>query len=103
MPRPMSDHWRPYHASSTTARAVRALAGIEPYEVRQALEAKLRWSRPGADLAGTSVLTIWGRTLAGRALVVAVYHLSGFAWKIVGARDMTDGELAEFARWEETR
>lgn len=82
--------------------AIRALAGIEPYEVRQALEAKRRWPRPATDSTGTSVLTIWARTLAGRALVVAVYHVGGFTWKIVGARDMTDGELAEMTRWEET-
>ena len=82
---------------------MRALVGIEPYEVRQVLDAKRRWPRLGADSAGTGVLTIWARTGVGRALVVAVYHLSGFTWKIVGARDMTDGELAEFARWEETR
>jgi len=80
-----------------------ALVGIEPYEVRQVLEAKRRWPRLAEDLAGTGVLTIWARTGAGRALVVAVYHLNGFTWKIVGARDMTNGELAEFARWEETR
>ena len=81
---------------------MRGLAGIEPHEVRQALEAKRRWPLPAADSTGTSVLTIWGRTLAGRALVVAVYHVSRFTWKIVGARDMTDGELAEFVQWEET-
>jgi hypothetical protein len=82
---------------------MRALAGIEPYEVRQVLEDKRRWPRPATGTAGLRVLTIWGRTLAGRALIVAVYHVSGLTWKIVGARDMTDNELAEFGRWEETR
>lgn len=83
---------------------MRALIGIEPYEVRQVLEAGRRWPRPGANHStGVRVLTIWGRTRAGRGLVVAVYHVAGFTWKIVGARDMTDGELAEFVRWEETR
>ena len=83
--------------------AMRALAGIEPYEVRQVLDAKPRWPRPGRSSSGVQVLTIWGRTLAGRALIVAVYHVSGVTWKIVGARDMTNAELAEFAGWEETR
>ena len=82
---------------------MRALVGIEPYEVRQVLEAKRKWPRLAMEFAGTHVLTIWGRTRSGRALIVAVYHVSGFTWKIVGARDMTDGELNEFARWEETR
>jgi hypothetical protein len=49
------------------------------------------------------VLTIWSRTRAGGPLIVAVYHVSGFTWKIIGARDMTDKELVEFTRWEETR
>jgi hypothetical protein len=40
--------------------------------------------------------------LAGRPLVVAVYHVTGFTWKIIGARDMTDTELVEFNFWEET-
>jgi hypothetical protein len=71
--------------------------------VRQALEAKHRWLRPRADRSGVRVLTIWGRTGTGRPLVVAVYHVDGFTWKIIGARDMTEAELAEFARWEETR
>jgi hypothetical protein len=83
---------------------MQALAGIEPYEVRQVLEAKRRWPRPGADHStGLQVLTVWGMTLAGRPLIVAVRHVGGFAWKIVGARDMTQDDLAEFERWEETQ
>jgi hypothetical protein len=49
------------------------------------------------------VLTIWGRTAAGRALVVAVYRDSALTWKIIGARELSSGELAEFSRWEEER
>jgi hypothetical protein len=82
---------------------MRALSGIEPYEVRQVLEAKRRWPRAGAGSAGVRVLTIWGRTGTGRALIVAVYHVDGFTWKIVGARDMTDAELTEFSGWEGTQ
>ena len=41
------------------------------------------------------------RTRAGRALIVAVYHSSGHTWKILGARDMSTDELAEYAKWEE--
>lgn len=82
---------------------MQALAGIEPYEVWQVLDSPRRWPRPAADHStGLRVLTIWGRTRAGRGLVVGVYHLDGFSWRIVGAREMTDGELAEFARWEES-
>jgi hypothetical protein len=49
------------------------------------------------------VLTIWGRTRADRPLIVVVYHDVGLTWKIIGARDMTATELAEFSRWEEMR
>ena len=80
---------------------LRSLLGIEPYEVLQVLDAKRRLPVPGTDhLTGLRVLTIWGRTLAGRALIVGVYHISGFTWKIISAREMSAGELAEFAQWE---
>lgn len=84
--------------------ALLGLVGIEPYEVRQVLESRHRWPRPATDAkTGLRVLTLWGRTNAGRALIVAVYHVAGLSWKIIGAREMTAAELAEFARWEETR
>ena len=82
---------------------MRALDGIEPFEVRQVLEAMRRWPRTGTDPSGTPVLTMWGRTRTGRGLIVAVYHLHGFTWKIIGAREMTDPESAEYTQWEETR
>jgi len=82
--------------------ALAALAGIEPYEVRQALEAKQRWPRRATSATGVPVLTIWSRTLAGRPLIVAIYHVNGLTWKIIGARAMTDKELIELSQWEET-
>ena len=83
--------------------AINALTGIEPYEVRQVLEAERRWPRPAVDPAGLRVLTIWGRTRAGRALIVAAYQSGGQTWKIIGARELRAHELAEFAKWEEMR
>jgi len=83
--------------------AIRALVDVEPHEVRQALAARRRWPRPAVGPLGTGVLTVWARTVAGRPLVVAVYQVSGYTWRIVGARGMTDSELAEFAQWEGTR
>lgn len=80
-----------------------ALLGIEAYEVRQALDAKRRWPRRAASSTGIPVLTVWSRTVAGRPLIVAVYHVAAHTWKIIGARDMTAEELREFSRWEETR
>ena len=81
--------------------ALAALAGIEPHEVRQALEAKRRWPRRAISATGVRVITVWGRTLTGRPLIVAVYHDTGFTWKIIGARDMTERELIEFSGWED--
>jgi uncharacterized DUF497 family protein len=82
--------------------ALGALAGIEPQEVRQVLDAARRWPRP-AGTAEVQVLTIWGRTRRGRPLIVAVYQVSDHTWKIIGARDMTRAEAADFDRWEQAR
>ncbi|GAA0943765.1 hypothetical protein [Virgisporangium aurantiacum] len=82
--------------------ALAALFSIESDEVRQVLEAKRRWPRRATSATGVAVLTVWGRTATGRPLIVAVYHRAGRTWKIIGARDMTDEELSEFGRWEET-
>lgn len=82
--------------------ALSALKGIEPYEVWHVLEeASRRWPRPAAGPQGLPVLTIWGRTRAGRGVIVAVRRVEDFTWKIIGAREMTSRELAEFCRWEE--
>jgi hypothetical protein len=67
------------------ATVAAALIGIEPYEVRQALEAKRRWPRRATSVA-VPVLTILGPDPGGPTLIVAVYHVSGFTWKIIGAR-----------------
>ena len=81
--------------------ALQALAGIQPYEVRQALDAGRRWPRPATGSHGLRVLTIWSRTTAGRPLVVALLHITSSTWRIIGARDMTEKELVEFASWED--
>ncbi|MCO8270273.1 hypothetical protein M1L60_06650 [Actinoplanes sp. TRM 88003] len=83
--------------------ALAALLGIEPYEVWQALDARRRWPRQAVSATGVPVLTVWSRTVAGRPLIVAVYQTTGFTWKVIGARDMTQDELKEFSRWEESR
>lgn len=82
---------------------MQALAGIEPAEVRQALDAARRWPRPATSSHGLRVLTIWSRAASGRPLVVAVLHLDGSTWRIIGARDMTEKEAAEFTDWEDAR
>ncbi|MEV0136154.1 hypothetical protein AB0H83_47925 [Dactylosporangium sp. NPDC050688] len=68
------------------------------------LDGRRRWPRTATDAkTGLQVLTIWGRTMTGRALIVAEYHVGGLTWKIIGSRELTPAELDELARWEGTR
>jgi uncharacterized DUF497 family protein len=84
-----------------TAFTVLVLAGIEPYEVMQVLNGHSRRPVPVLDPAtGLKLLNIYGRTNAGRLLVVTVRLAGGFAMRIVGARDMTVQERKEYERWE---
>lgn len=82
--------------------ALDGLDGIEPYEVVQVLGARRRWPRPAKSPAGVAVVTVWGRTNAGRPLIVAVRKTDTWTWSILGARDLSSSEATEFARWEET-
>ncbi|MQA25464.1 MAG: hypothetical protein GEU94_08325 [Micromonosporaceae bacterium] len=81
------------------------LAGIEAYEVRQVLEEKRpRLPRPAVGGDGVQVLTVWGRTRAGRRLIVVLRPTDNdLDWLIVGAREMTADQAAEYDRWEADR
>ena len=83
------------------AAALAALRGVEPYEVLQALSAPRRWP-VAAQSGGVRFLTIWARTQAGRPLIVAVRLLGGLDQQIIGAREMTEQEQAQFEAWEAT-
>lgn len=78
------------------------LEGIEPYEVLQVLGGSRRYPVPGQSPDGVRILTVWGRTRAGRPLVVALRKVpdSERDWWILGARDMSASELALLERWE---
>lgn len=86
------------------ALAVIARRGIEPYEVMQVLGALRRRPVRAVTPEGLVMLTIWGRTDAGRPLIVTVRLAGsgGFSAMIVGARDMSDEERKEFQGWETT-
>jgi hypothetical protein len=78
--------------------------GLEPGEVLQVLNGR-KWPRVGLTPEGLRVLTLWGRTRAGKGIVVMVRSQSGRsldAW-IVNARTMTVAEQAEFLAWEESQ
>jgi hypothetical protein len=83
--------------------ALAGLRGIEPGEVLAVLNAERRWPRTMVSDTGVQVLTVWGRTRAGRALLVAVRQVGRWDWEILGARDLRQEEAEELTRWEERR
>jgi hypothetical protein len=82
--------------------ALAALQGIEPGEVLQVLNAPRRWPRVGRSDLGLNVLTIWGRTRAGRPLPVAVRPTGEWDFEILGARPLRPDQVAELQKWEES-
>ncbi len=83
-----------------TAFAVIAASGIEPYEVLQVLWATRRRPVPVRSPEGLVFLNIWGRTKAGRPLIVTVRRIGGFDAVILGGREMNAPEREEFEAWE---
>jgi hypothetical protein len=82
-------------------QALERLEGIEPHEVVQVLRSTRRWPRTAtSSTTSIQVLTIWGRTPAGRPLIVAVRPVGEWVWQIVGARMLRPVELTEFEQWE---
>lgn len=78
--------------------------GITPGDVYEVLtDNRLRRPVPGY-FGALPVLTIWGRTGRGRAMIVALVPYSSRPrhWLIVGVDEMTEEEYAEFREWEET-
>ncbi|QIS23682.1 hypothetical protein [Nocardia terpenica] len=79
--------------------ALSHLRGITEAEVRQVLDAKKRrvWPVLGGD---PRVRAIIGRTTAGRVLLVGIRELAPFDAIMIGARELTTEELAEYTEWE---
>lgn len=76
------------------------LVGVEPHEVLQVLNGTgRRLPRRVIGPHGEALLAIFGRT-GSRRLVAFVRHDTGLDWQIVGARAMTDAEVAEYDTWE---
>lgn len=86
-----------------TAFTVLLAKGIEPHEVLQVLYGHRRRPVLMRHPHGHVLLSVSGRTGAGRPLVVVVRPVSGLNSQIVGARDMTDDERREFESWENSR
>jgi hypothetical protein len=69
----------------------------------QVLTSKVRRPVPATGPDGHQVLSIWGRTTQGRALIVVVRPLSQWDWQIIGARAMTEQEITTHEAWEARR
>lgn len=82
---------------------LQSLRGVEPHEAMQVIYSKVRRPRPIFGPHGHHALTIWGRTPAGKGVIVAIRQLSQWDWQIITARAMTEAEDAEHAEWEATR
>lgn len=70
-----------------------AAHGVTLDEVREAILERPSWAAPGRE--GT--ILVYGRTYAGRYLLVVAIDENGAAF-IVTARDMTDAEKRTFRR-----
>ena len=70
-----------------------AAHGVTLDEVREAILERPYWAAPGRE--GT--ILVYGRTYAGRYLLVVAIDENGTAF-IVTARDMTDAEKRTFRR-----
>ncbi|CAM4504136.1 hypothetical protein NONI108955_37385 [Nocardia ninae] len=81
--------------------ALDMLIGISPNEVMQVLTKQRRWPRRGRGSTGIEMLTIWGRTAAGRPLIVGLRQAEPWQWQIVAARPMSPEQVAEFEKWEQ--
>lgn len=75
---------------------------IRAWEVMEVLYSAARWPRPARTRDGLPVLTVWGRTDEGRALVVVLRRLRSYSdsWQILLAVPMGPRQLKEFIAWE---
>lgn len=80
---------------------------VAEFEVRQVLESTDRlWPRAAHHRSnGLPVVTFWGCSDVGRALIVAAFRDPGdpHLWRLIGARPMRPDEVAEFDEWEKKR
>lgn len=79
---------------------VALLAGVEPYEVMQALLAPHRMLMPVEGPRGLTYLAVYARTNAGTPVLVVLRKDRGHDSTIVAARRMTPADIALFEQWE---
>ncbi|NKY87945.1 hypothetical protein [Nocardia veterana] len=89
-----------------------ARAEVAPWEVMEVLYSSRRWARPARTREGLPVTTVWGRTEAGRPLVVMLRPLPSpprvpaaatDTWEILMAAQMRPHQLEEYTAWEANR
>lgn len=96
-----------------------ARAEVAPWEVMEVLYSSRRRVRPARTRDGLPVTTVWGRTEAGRPLVVMLRQASPQytrdlprgesdipsqgTWEILMAAEMRSQQLGEHTAWEANR
>lgn len=76
-------------------------AGVQEYEVEQAMRGA--WPRPATVDIGLMVLVFWGRTEAGRGLLIVTRQVGQWDREYIDVRELTSAEDAELAQWEKGR
>ena len=84
---------RPSRTASGPPASHIAAHGVTLDEVREAILERPFWAAPGRE----ETILVYGRTYAGRYLLVVAIDENGAAF-IVTARDMTDAEKKTFRR-----
>lgn len=75
--------------------------GIHEYEVDQ-VRRNRPWPRP-TERNGRGFMTLWGRTDAGRPLMIAAYRADRWVWEILDLRELTPAEAAEYDQWKDSQ
>ena len=85
--------WREL-AWSDESEAHIAKHGVRASEVEEVVNTGPRWEHPGAE--GSTL--VYGRSAAGRALLVVLVESADGRWFVATARDLSTSEMRTFRR-----
>lgn len=85
--------WREL-AWSDGSEAHIAKHSVRASEVEEVVNARPRWEHPGAE--GSTL--VYGRSVAGRALLVVLVESADGRWYLATARDLSTSEMRTFRR-----
>ncbi|WP_245717402.1 hypothetical protein [Nocardia jejuensis] len=75
---------------------------VQAWEVMEVLFSARRWPRPARTGQNLPVLTVWGRSDDGRALIVVLRQPDSHSarWQILMAVPMGEHQQTEYNAWE---